>query len=159
MPIEDKKAASRPADKKRKDRLIQTRVPSDLETTLKEEAKRRRLTVSHLIRNILEDTFDLVDSVVSDAEEIVSDSVRLAKTMRLGAQRMASATRGEQPDAKEEASDLSHVYAWNEVVLHKPVSCTRCGTEIATGERGFTGLSDDRDQPRAWLCPRCIDEL
>ena len=50
----------------RKDRLIQTRVPRDLEATLRLEARRRRLTVSHLIRSVLEDAFDLVDDVVAD---------------------------------------------------------------------------------------------
>ena len=48
-------------EERRKDRLIQTRVPRDLESTLKREARRRRLTVSHLIRNVLEDAFQLVD--------------------------------------------------------------------------------------------------
>ncbi len=159
MPTEDKKPTSRPARTKRKDRLIQTRVPREMETTLKEEAQKRRLTVSHLIRNILEDTFELVDGVVADAEEIVNDSVRLAKSVRQGAQRMASAGRAEPPPEEQSADDLSHIYAWNEVVLHRPAICSRCDVEIVAGERGFTGLSDDRDRPRAWLCPRCIDGL
>jgi hypothetical protein len=37
----------------RKDRLIQTRVDEELESALKEEATRRRLPVSQLVRNIL----------------------------------------------------------------------------------------------------------
>ena len=44
----------------RKDRLIQARVPEKLETTLKDEARRQRTTVSQMIRNILEDSFQLV---------------------------------------------------------------------------------------------------
>ena len=71
-----------------KDRVVQTRVPRDLEATLKEEARRRRLTVSHLIRNVLEDAFDLVDGVVADVDQIVSDSVTLAKTVRDSARRI-----------------------------------------------------------------------
>ena len=42
----------------RKDRLVQARVPERLESTLKEEARRRRTTVSQMVRTILEDTFD-----------------------------------------------------------------------------------------------------
>ena len=63
----------------RKDRLIQTRVPEKLESTLKDEAKRRRTTVSQMIRNILEDSFDLVDGVVANVDQIVVDSVELAQ--------------------------------------------------------------------------------
>jgi hypothetical protein len=78
---------------RRKDRLIQTRVARDLESTLKREARRRRLTVSHLIRNILEDTFALVDNVVGGVDEIVSDSVELARRVGRDARRMAGAVR------------------------------------------------------------------
>jgi len=143
----------------RKDRLIQTRVPRDLEATLKDEAQRRRLTVSHLIRNILEDTFELVDGVVADVDQIVSDSVSLARNVRRSAQRFASAGRETARDAADSDADLSHVYAWNEVVLHRAARCSACGCDIARGERGFTGLSDVPDGPRAWLCQRCIDRL
>jgi hypothetical protein len=143
----------------RKDRLIQTRVPRDLEATLKEEARRRRLTVSHLIRNVLEDAFELVDGVVADVDQIVSDSVSLAKNVSRNARRLAASTRAPPPPALEPGSDLSHVYAWNEVVLHQPVSCSSCGTRIERGERGFTGMSEEPNRPRAWLCPPCVEAL
>ena len=52
----------RPApESERKDRVIQTRVPQDLEDSLRHAAERERVTVSHLIRNVLEDSFRLVD--------------------------------------------------------------------------------------------------
>jgi hypothetical protein len=143
----------------RKDRLIQTRVPRDLEATLKEEARRRRLTVSHLIRNVLEDAFDLVDGVVADVDQIVTNSVSLAKNVSRNARRLAASTRAPEPPASEPGSDLSHVYAWNEVVLHQAVSCSSCGKQIERGEQGFTGLSEERDAPRAWLCPACVEAL
>src|SRR6516164_5314000 len=77
----------------RKDRLVQTRVPRQLESTLKREARRRRLTVSHLIRNVLEDAFQLVDDVVANVDEIVTDSVELARRVRHDARRIAGAVR------------------------------------------------------------------
>ncbi len=82
-------------DRQRKDRLIQTRVPQDLESTLKDEARKRRLSVSHLIRNVLEDTFNLVDNVVVEVDRVVSDSVEMAKTLQRDAQRLAATARGE----------------------------------------------------------------
>ena len=72
-----------------KDRLIQTRVPESLENKLKKEASRRRLSVSHLIRNVLEDTFDLVGGVVAEVDNIVQDSVGLADQVRRDAGRIA----------------------------------------------------------------------
>lgn len=68
----------RPRRADRKDRLIQTRVARHFERVLKHEAERRRLSVSHLIRNVLEDAFELVDNVVSEVDNIVAGSVDLA---------------------------------------------------------------------------------
>ncbi|MBW2272985.1 MAG: hypothetical protein JRG96_06920 [Deltaproteobacteria bacterium] len=161
----EQESSSDPPRPPRKDRLIQTRVPRDLEATLKEEARRRRLTVSHLIRNVLEDAFELVDGVVADVDQIVTDSVSLAKNVSRNARRLASSARVPETPASQPTSDLSdisdisHVYAWNEVVLHQSASCSSCGTQIERGERGFAGMSDTPERPRAWLCPACCEAL
>lgn len=81
------------ADKDVKDRLIQTRVPSKLESALKEEAKKRRLTVSHLIRNMLEDTLDLVDTVVTGVDDIARSSAGLAEQVARDAGKIAAVAR------------------------------------------------------------------
>jgi hypothetical protein len=140
----------------RKDRLIQTRVPEKLETTLKEEARRRRTTVSQIIRNLLEDTFELVDGVVSNVDQIVSDSVELAQQVRRASRRALGPCRDPLPDADER---LSHVQAWNEVVLNQSLPCARCGAELPRGSRAYAGLADDPDCPRAWLCATAVEEL
>ncbi len=148
-----------PPEPPRKDRLIQARVPRDLEATLKEEAKRRRLSLSHLIRSVLEDTFELVDGVVTDVDQIVSDSVHLARNVRRNARRLASPDRERDDSQVEARDDLSHVYAWNELVLHREAACSGCGAVIARGERGYSGLSDEPQAPRVWLCGRCVEQL
>ena len=159
MAVRDRSPKARSPRASRKDRLIQTRVPQDLETTLKQEAHRRRLSVSHLIRNVLEDTFHLVDGVVTEVDHIVSESASLAKHVRRTAQRLASPGRGAQASSAASDTDLSHVYAWNEVVLNQRASCSSCDVEIQRGERGFAGLSDRPDLPRKWLCRRCAGDL
>ncbi len=169
-------------EKRRKDRLIQTRVPEDLESTLKREARRRRLTVSHLIRNILEDTFQLVDDVVANVDEIVTDSVELAKRVSRDAKRVADAMReavAEAPPGEggaaatdpapnhaasgatepEHSAPLAHVYAWNRVVLNRAARCARCAADLVRGSDGFVGLSDDASGPRVWLCSACGESL
>lgn len=147
--------------RQRKDRLIQTRVPRDLETTLKEEAERRRLTVSHLIRSVLEDTFELVDGVVADVDEIVGDSARLARNVRRNARRLVS--QGQRTHREDSAdantAELSGVAAWNEVVANRAIACSACSVEIVRGAKAFVGLADDPAADRTWLCPRCVGEL
>ena len=143
----------------RKDRLIQTRVARDLEKTLKQEARRRRLTVSHLIRSVLEDTFHLVDGVIADVDEIVGDSARLARNVRRNARRLVSSAPERASPAEPPSADFPDVYAWNEMVLNRAVRCAGCGTNIDRGERGFFGLTDDAEAQRACLCARCVEAL
>ena len=174
-------------EERRKDRLIQTRVPRDLESTLKREARRRRLTVSHLIRNVLEDTFQLVDDVVANVDEIVTDSVELARRVGRDARRVADAVRDAvvEPETEAEATateapdeapaglapaaepdamhddpvPLAQVYAWNRVVANRAATCARCATELTRGSDAFVGLSDEANGPRLWLCAACGESL
>ncbi len=151
----------------RKDRLIQTRVPEKLETTLKDEARRRRTTVSQMIRNVLEDTFDLVDGVVANVDQIVTDSVELAHRVGRDARKIGKLGQDTLRDLSSPCCDplpdaearLAHVQAWNEVVLNQSIPCSKCGAELSRGSRVFTGLSDDPDKPRAWLCARAVASL
>jgi len=143
-----------PSASPRKDRLIQTRVPRDLESTLKQEARRQGVSVSQLIRNILGSAFDLVEEVVADVDQIVTDSVALAQQVSRGARRIADSARSEGA-----ADPLGPVEAWNRVVLNREVTCTKCRAEIAKGEEGYAGLRAQAGPIRAWLCSRCIETI
>lgn len=159
----------------RKDRVVQARVPRELEATLKAEARRRRLSVSQLVRHVLEDTFHLVDGLVADVDRLVGDSVDLARNAQARARRIgrprraASAPAGPPaerelpPEARTEDREvpgpLDDVVAWNEVVLHRRVHCAACGAAMARGSRGHLGLDEDGTPAGAWLCPRCLEQL
>jgi len=149
---------------RRKDRLIQTRVPSDLESTLKEEARKRRLSVSHLIRNILEDAFQLVDGVVVEVDNLVTDSVGLAEQLKREAQRLAAGARG-LTKASRAASDTRGAPE-----PARPRRRTRAGSRAASRApaRGAGGGSAPLDVVSAWnpvvlnrsaRCSRCGAEL
>lgn len=149
------------AEEERKDRVIQTRVPKDLESTLKEAAEQKRMTVSHLIRNVLEDTFNLVDGIVADSSALVEHVTRDAK-------RLAATARGEsQAKPLTPANDggdlarqlLESVDAWQDVIVNKPGQCIECGKALGRGDRAFRGLTQLPDIPSVWLCQDCIGKL
>lgn len=152
---------SPPGDSPPKDRVVQTRVPRDLESALKREARRRRLTVSHLIRNVLEDAFALVDGVVANVDDLVTDSVELVRKVGSDARRMAGAVRegGREPERAGEDDGATHVWAWNRVVLNRTANCSRCRRAMARGAEAYAGLSDEASQPREWLCGACLAQL
>jgi hypothetical protein len=127
-----RKADKLRAKQLKKDRLIQTRVDRRLQKTLIDEARNRRMSVSNLVRNILEDAFGLTDS---DAAPVLDDV------------------------SPVDPPELDHVIAWNPVVLSRDVECSRCARPIETGQRALIGLSEDPSAPRAWLCPECGEDL
>lgn len=169
-------------DRELKDRLIQTRVPESLESALKQEATRRRLPVSQLVRNILEDTLQIVGDVVDGVDAIVQESIALGRQVGQGVARARSTTGAAtsasapgqpepQADAPPEAETetetdaaaavaaLDDVYAWNEVVVNREAACSLCATVLSAGATAFVGLRDDPTRARAWSCTQCIGRL
>lgn len=118
----------------RKDRLVQTRVDRRLDTAIREEARRRRMSVSNLVRGVLEDAFGLADP---DVDPVLEGGL----------------------EAPQEQASLEHVYAWNAVVLGKDARCSRCNASMSAGDSAFIGLSEDAEAARAWLCGDCGEDL
>jgi hypothetical protein len=124
-----------------KDRLIQTRVPERLESVLKEEAQKRRLTVSHFIRNMLEDTFELVDTVVAGAGDLVGDSVVLAEEIAHDAGKIAATVRGAAQDAGKIATSVRDaVRARGVADAPAPDGAKRAESAEPAGPTPLTGL-------------------
>ena len=170
-----------------KDRLIQTRVPERLESVLKEEAAKQRLTVSHLIRNVLEDTLHIVDTVAASAGSLVEGSRGFAEQVARDAGKIASTVRqavkpraSEPPVAPNEGAEepkapvepakpdeavsgdlrgLDDVLGWNQVVVNRPAKCAGCGADLAKGSVAHLGLTQDPTAPPKWLCTICLGRL
>lgn len=175
----------KPAEE-RKDFLIQARVPRELDDVLKQEARRRRLSVSHLIRNVLEDTYKLVDGVIDEVDSLVQDSVRLKSRIQRDAQKLARSATGQVPETPPPAAEApqpgaavaatpevavavagaadfdartADIYAWNAVVLNRAARCERCATPLARGDAAHLGLSEQPSARPRWLCPDCLGAL
>lgn len=154
-PLPGSRRGRRPcAEDERKDRVIQARVPEDLETTLKEAAEKRRMSVSHLIRNVLEDTFTLVDNIVADSSALVEQVSRDAR-------RVAASVRGDAEQGKPVPKEtlLESIDAWQDVIVNKPGKCIECETELKRGQRAYRGLSQLNGSVPVWLCADCIHKL
>ncbi len=132
-------------DGERKDRLVQARIDEDLDVALRDAAKLQRVSVSQLIRNVLEDTFTLVDNVVADAAALGAGVKRDVK-------RVADAARGVVRDP------LADVAAWQEVVLARDQACASCSKLMKKGQAAMMGITDDPGAPRPWLCVPCASK-
>ena len=146
----------------RKDRIIQTRVPKDLESTLKDAAERERVSVSQLIRHVLEDTFTLVDGIVSDSANLIDHVARDARQLAESAKGFSAkhGDSGKQDKATAQTDEaLDNVEAWQEVIVNKPVKCQKCATELGRGTKAFRGVSSVAGAAPVWLCAECINNL
>jgi hypothetical protein len=125
-----------------KDRVLHTRIPESLEDAIKVKARRLRIPVSNLVRNVLEQTFQLV-------EDVVGDGFELADTARRGAERLR--------DAANRPSGA--IYGWQELILNRDERCRDCGAELDRGQKAYRGLSERTDVRPTFLCPACVAKL
>jgi hypothetical protein len=124
-----------------KDRVLQARIPRDLDEELRGHAEQLGLSVSTVVRNVLLNTFELVEGVVVD-------STKLARVIQ-----------GRKPPAAEPVPDEteSAVIGWQEAVLNLNGICDQCNTILHKGERAAVGVPVTA-RP-VLLCLPCLTSL
>jgi hypothetical protein len=135
---------SRPPDPinldERKERVLHTRVPESLDRHLKRRARGLGMSVSTIVRNVLLNTFGLV-------EDIVTDSTNVALSLA-----------GEDRIEPAPATETAPVVGWQEIVMNLNAVCDLCNAVVARGSRGAIGVRE-RPGPRTIICPGCLDGL
>jgi len=127
-----------------KDKVLQARIPEDLDVQLRDRAEQLGLSVSTVVRNVLLHTFDLVEGVVAD-------SAQLARVVQ-GREKPAAPLLPE-PDPEEG----SGVIGWQQAVLNRNGVCEQCNVILAKGETAAVGVPV---QARPLLlCLKCLGEL
>jgi hypothetical protein len=123
----------------RKERVIHTRVPESLDDEIKRRAGSLGLSVSNLVRNILENTFGLVEDIVADGAEI------------------ARSARGET--LRESASPrASRVLGWTVAVLNVNAICDGCNAMLPKGTRAGIGVVQGSGAA-PFRCQDCLEEV
>ncbi|MGH7820361.1 MAG: hypothetical protein ACREQ9_11345 [Candidatus Binatia bacterium] len=125
-----------------KDKVLHTRIPESLEDAIKVKARHLRVPVSNLVRNVLEQAFQLV-------EDVVEDGLEIADTARRGAERLREAA----------TRPRSEIYGWQELILNRDERCRDCGVELDRGAKAWRGLSDRPQTPPIFLCARCVEAI
>ena len=145
---------SEPTRKKRrttrqtKDRVLQARIPRHLDDELREHAEQLGLSVSTVVRNVLLNTFQLVEGVVADSTNIAR-AFQGRKPHTLPRQLPSADTRTTEQDAG--------VVGWQEAVLNLNGICDQCNAILAKGERAAVGVPAQA-RP-VLLCLSCLEGL
>jgi hypothetical protein len=130
-----------PADRPdRKHRIIHARVPEDLDRELKRKALRLGLSVSNLVRNVLQNAFGLVGDIVADSAEV------------------ARSARGETPASPPPPATpaaMAVIYGWQELTLAVNAVCERCNALLPSGTAAAIGVTEGPGR-RPFLCLDCL---
>jgi hypothetical protein len=124
----------------RKASVIHTRIPESLEAEIRKRAASLGLSVSNLVRNVLLNSFGLVESVIVDGADVARSARALGKPV----------------PARDDAP--APVLAWQEVTLAKNALCDRCNAVLARGERAAIAVTD-APSPRIFRCLVCLVEI
>lgn len=119
----------------RKDKVLQARVSKDMYNDLVRQAKRLRVPVSNLVRNILEDSLRMVENIVDGSLDIA-----------------------EAIGKKASSRDLSSALGWQPMIANKPLSCAKCAGPIHKSDEAFisVGVPDGRTFV---ICGKCKWEM
>ena len=123
--------------------------------------------VSRLVRDVLEDTFNmvmniganvgtLVGDVMGDVESIVGRFINVGKGYffrnGLGI-KIPFAVNGLPPEML-----VDDVPAWQALITETAVTCAKCSGGIVSGYKAYISTADSKGD-RMFLCGECLDRL
>ena len=161
----DEKAAD--TDKPRKERVLHTRVPAILEQELKRLAGSLRVPVSNVVRTILEDAVDTLDTVGRAAEgELRGVADRLAQRRdallkpNVAPKKTTRAAERDVEEAVDEDGEpeppLAGVVGYQPMLLARPEVCSLCGRDMAAGEQAYLGMREVAGGLRVVIGEECL---
>lgn len=147
---------------------MHTRISDDLDEALQDAARRLRVPVSNLVRNVLEDVFD----VVEEAQEIGRRwegrfgrrAVRRAREAYGPRAERREPPAPEPPEAAPAAEreraqcEFPDVAAWQPLIVNSVQDCAGCGRRILRGDAAYLAVGGSRPGP-AFLCQPCLDGM
>ncbi len=156
---------------------MHTRISDDLDEALQDAARRLRVPVSNLVRNVLEDVFDVVEAVTENVggfvEDVVEEAQHLgrrwegrfrertaeARARRVEVERDEAPPAPAAPPTPEPArSEFPDVAAWQPLVMNTVHDCAGCGRSMRRGDNAYLAVGGTRTGP-TFLCEPCLDGL
>lgn len=129
-----------------KDRVLQARIPEDLDEQLRDRAEHLGISVSTVVRNVLLHTFELVEGVVTDSAE-------LARVV----QGRGAAVAPAEPTPEIIEHQKTAVIGWQQAVLNRNGVCDHCNIILEKGTEAAVGVPVQA-RP-VLLCTRCLENL
>jgi plasmid stability protein len=127
----------------KKEKVLHARIPESLDDELRQRAASLGMSVSNLVRNILDNTFGLV-------EDVIVDSSRVARSAR--GERDAARARA----AAATAAEPGPILGWQRLVLNLNAVCSTCNGLLPRGSDAALAVTDGPG-PRSIICIPCLE--
>jgi len=122
-------------ERERKDKVLQARVSPSLYKDLVDQARRLRVPISNLVRNILEDSTRMVENIVDSSLEI-ADIV----------------------GGKTTEEELAAVLGWQPMSANRPLDCSKCREQIQKDQQAFMSVGAPEGRTFV-ICEQCKEEI
>jgi hypothetical protein len=173
---EEEKKEREKKERERKEKVLHTRISESLDEELRGQASRLGVSVSNLVRNVLQNTFGLVEDIVTDSSNIASAARRSAGSppppaaspggegFTVGRVPPAAAPAAPAPAAGPAAPAPAAgpveplILAWQEARLNLNGVCDRCNAILAKGTRAAVAIFEGGAGPRTFRCLNCLEE-
>lgn len=131
--------------RRRKEKVLHARISDTLDEEIRDRAERLGISVSNLVRNVLENTLGVVD-------DIVADTSRVARSVQ-------DAVRAEGRPRPERAAPaaVAVTLGWQEFSLSLNAVCAACNAILPKGSRAAASVSDRVGAPREVRCLACAE--
>jgi hypothetical protein len=136
------------SQRRTKDKVLQARIPKDLDEELRDRAATLGLSVSTIVRNVLMHTFDLVEGVVTDSAQLARLSYSRGQV---------TFSQKEQEEESAFAPQPTTVIGWQRAVLNLNAVCDQCNAVLHKGDDAAIGIPLPA-QP-VFLCLDCLAGL
>ena len=141
-------------EKTKKEKVLHTRISESLDGEIRDHASQLGVSVSNLVRNVLQNTFGLVGDIVADSTNIAASAKGPKQSASGDAPvmgRVSPATGG--PTPQPAAAPL--VLGWQEALLALNGVCDCCNTLLPKGTRAAIALYEGTG-PRTFRCLTCV---
>lgn len=139
-----------------KEKVLHARISETLDQELRTKAASLGLSVSNLVRNILLNTFGLVEDVLSDSANI-AHSARGEPEPKARATHADARVSGQGRVRAASTASPSPIVGWQESMLAVNAVCDRCNKILAKGSKGAVAVREVPG-PRTVICPKCLKE-
>lgn len=131
------------SSEEKKEKVLHTRIPESLDDEIRQQAAKLGVSVSNLVRNVLQNAVGLVG-------DIVADTANIAQTVSGDAKEAAPAPAAGGPKPQ--------VLGWQKAIMNLNAVCAACNEIIPKGTEAAIAVAE-AGAVRVVRCMTCLEEV